>query len=58
MKESTSCCRVSVDEDLIHHATELLESENTSLEQRAKLFSLIGNEVRLKIVRLFLSYEK
>ena len=58
MNESTSCCRVSVDEDLIHHATELLESENTALEQKAKLLSLLGNEVRLKIVRLFLSYEK
>jgi len=58
MNTSLSCCRLEVDDDLINNAKSLLKEDKTVLENKAKLFSLLGNEVRLKIVRLFLCYEK
>jgi len=58
MNDSLSCCRVAIDDDLIASAKSLLNDDAKSLNSKAKLFSLLGNEVRLKIVRLFLCYEK
>ncbi len=58
MTEPISCCRVSIDENLIHNAQQLLQENYDHLEQQAKLFSLLSSEVRLKIVKLFLNCEK
>ena len=58
MNSSLSCCRVEIDDDLIEEAKALLKRDTSTLKKKAKLFSLLGNEVRLKIVRLFLCYEK
>ena len=58
MNRSLSCCRVEINDNLIEDAKALLKNDSSILEKKAKLFSLLGNEVRLKIVRLFLCYEK
>ncbi|MDF1878669.1 winged helix-turn-helix transcriptional regulator [Sulfurimonas sp. SAG-AH-194-C20] len=58
MDKMISCFRVEVDDNLIVKAKETLNQDLTELEQQAKLFALLGNEVRLKIIRLFLCYEK
>ncbi len=58
MNDTESCCRLSVDEELIIKGKTLLQTEQERLEAKAKLFSLLGSEVRLKIVKLFLSYER
>ena len=53
MDNSTNCCRVDVDESLLQNAKLTLSKEKKSIEHKAKIFSLIGNEVRLKIMFLF-----
>ena len=58
MSNTLSCCRIEVDNDLIKNAQILLDTEKESINTKAKLFSLLANKVRLKIIRLFLSYEK
>ncbi|PHR54162.1 MAG: transcriptional regulator [Arcobacter sp.] len=58
MNTTLSCCRIEIDDDLIDKAKALLKDDSTILLDKAKLFSLLGNDVRLKIVRLFLCYEK
>ncbi len=58
MNDTLSCCRIEVNENLLLHASNYLEDQQSILEKRAKLFALLGNEVRLKIVQLFLCYEK
>ena len=54
----TSCCRVDVDADLIEEAKKCLASKEAYLSEQAKTFSLLGNEVRLKIMTLFLEFER
>ena len=54
----TSCCRVDVDTDLIEEAKKCLASKEAYLSEQAKTFSLLGNEVRLKIMTLFLEFER
>ena len=58
MNATLTCCRIEIDDDLINTAKALLKDDASILEKKAKLFLLLGNEVRLKIVRLFLCYEK
>ncbi len=58
MNNLISCCRVEIDDNLIKNAKVLLKTDEKVISERAELFALLGNEVRLKIVRLFLSYEK
>jgi len=58
MNNSLSCCRIEIDNLLIDDAKALLKDNASILEEKARLFSLLGNEVRLKIVRLFLCYQK
>lgn len=58
MRDELSCCRTSVDEELIESAKSCLQKNESFLLHQAKVFSLLGNDVRLKIVRLFLEYEK
>jgi len=54
----TSCCRVDVDADLIEEAKKSLVSKEETLIEQARTFSLLGNEVRLKIMTLFLEFER
>jgi len=54
----TSCCRLEVDTDLIKNAKARLESYETYIEAQAKIFSLLGNKVRLKITTLFLEFDR
>ena len=58
MKDTTTCLRTNVDEALINSAKEDVLSNSETLESKAKLFSLLGSDVRLKIVYLLLKYEK
>lgn len=50
--EKLCCTRIEVDEKLIKDAIDLLDNEDIHLKRQARFFSLFGNEVRLKIVRL------
>lgn len=54
----TYCNRITVDKDLIENAKTLLNTNEESIIKKAELFALLGNEVRLKIVKLFLTYER
>ena len=56
--DNISCTRVKVDDGLIAQAKERLSQDSNILQEQSKLFALLGNEVRLKIIRLFLWYEK
>ena len=58
MRDEISCCRASVDEELIENAKSCLQKHESSLLRKAHVFSLLGNDVRLKIVQLFLEYEQ
>ncbi len=58
MNSTVTCCRIEVNDDLIESAKSLLNKDIEVLNNNVKLFSLLGNDVRLKIVRLFLCYEK
>ncbi|UCN00222.1 metalloregulator ArsR/SmtB family transcription factor [Sulfurimonas sp. SWIR-19] len=58
MKDENSCCRISVDSTLIEDAKACLEKNEGELLIQAKIFSLLGNDVRLKIIRLFLEFER
>jgi len=58
MNENSSCCRIEIDDDLIERARELIEHNTSNINTKSKIFSLLGNEVRLKIIKLFLNYEK
>ena len=54
----TSCCRLEVDTDLIKDAKARLERYERYIEDQSKIFSLLGNAVRLKITTLFLEFER
>ena len=54
----TSCCRVDVDAELIERAKKSLAAKESRLSEQAKTFSLLSNEVRLKIISLFLEFER
>ena len=58
MDQTESCCRKSVDMIMIESAQDMLSTQQTMLDEKAKLFSLLGNEVRLKIMYLFLHVER
>ena len=58
MDQTESCCRKSVDMIMIESAQDMLSAQQTMLDEKAKLFSLLGNEVRLKIIYLFLHVER
>jgi DNA-binding transcriptional ArsR family regulator len=50
-----TCCRQSVDTLLIDSAKDMLETKETKLSKKAKIFGLLGNEVRLKMMTVFLN---
>jgi len=56
MSETESCCRLSVDLDLIEHSKALLKKNEEQISEKARLFSLLGNEIRLKIISLLIEY--
>lgn len=58
MSNDTNCCRIDVDESLLQRAKLTLSKRRELITHKAKIFSLIGNEVRLKIMFLFLEYER
>lgn len=58
MNNPISCRRAKIDESLIQDAKETLSKDKASIAYKAKIFSLLGNEVRLKIMFLFLEYER
>ena len=56
MSQVISCIRVNVDEKAINDGMALIKQEDRILREKAKFFLLLGNEVRLKIVRLVLEF--
>jgi len=58
IKNTTACTRENVDEILIDNAKNDIDTNQHTLVKQAQLFSLLGSEVRLKIVYLILKHEK
>ncbi|WP_320034963.1 metalloregulator ArsR/SmtB family transcription factor [Halarcobacter sp.] len=58
MKVDTTCLRIEVNENLINHERDEVKRLDKVFSKEAKLYSLLGSEVRLKIVYLLLKYEK
>jgi len=58
LKNDTTCLRITVDKDKIDYEKQQLILKQDMLSEKEKLFSLLGSEVRLKIVYLLLKYER
>ena len=58
MVKFTACKRASVDTLMIESAQDMLEAVEYETEEKVKLFALLGNEVRFKIVLLLLNVER
>ncbi len=58
MVKFTACKRASVDTLMIESAQDMLETVEGETEEKVKLFALLGNEVRFKIVLLLLNVER
>ena len=58
MTKFTACKRASVDTLMIESAQDMLEAVEYETEEKVKLFALLGNEVRFKIVLLLLNVER
>ncbi|WP_121626239.1 ArsR/SmtB family transcription factor [Poseidonibacter antarcticus] len=58
MKNDTTCLRISVDKDKIQRERNQLISKQAIFSKKEKFFSLLGSEVRLKIIYLLLNNEK
>jgi DNA-binding transcriptional ArsR family regulator len=58
MVKFQACKRTSVDTVMIESAQDMLETVKEEIEQKVKLFALLGNEVRYKIVLLLLNVER
>jgi len=58
IKSTTACTRENVDEVLIDNAKKDIDTKQHTLETQAQIFSLLGSEVRLKIVYLILKHEQ
>jgi len=52
------CKRASVDTVMIESAQDMLAAIEPEIEEKAKVFALLGNEVRLKIITLLLNVER
>ena len=57
MKFINKCIRSNVDIELLSNCTNLIQKKEDELARKSKIFSLLGNEVRLKIVTLLLDYK-
>jgi len=58
MNNSSKCSRDEIDASLVKDATKEIKLNKKELDNQAKVFSLLGNEVRLKIIYLIMKYEK
>ena len=58
MGNENICLKVDNNKDIIAYEKEQLILENEEFFKKEKLFSLLGSEVRLKIIYLLLKYEK
>jgi len=58
MNNHDSCSRKKINKVLITKAQLEIKNEKDSLISQSNIFSLLGNEVRYKIVFLILKYEK
>lgn len=58
MNINPQCIRKKVDDKLINQAQDLIKEQKNLLKKRSKVFSLVGNEIRLSIVYLLTNYEK
>jgi len=58
LKNDTTCLRISVDKDKIQREKNQLISKQAMFSKKEKFFSLLGSEVRLKIIYLLLNNEK
>ncbi len=58
MTNATQCLRQNVDIELINKAKEELSKAGERLEKDAIVLSLLGSVVRLKIIYLFLKFER
>lgn len=58
MRKETTCRRLNVDTALIEAAKSLLNEQEETLQYKARVFALLGNDVRLKIMMAFLEFEK
>lgn len=58
MNTNQTCIRTITDEHLLKNARKNIKSNQKIFDTQSKIFSLLGNEVRLKIIHLLLRYEK
>ena len=58
MVKFTACKRASVDTVMIESAQDMLEAVGTEIEEKVRIFALLGNKVRYKIVLLLLHVER
>jgi DNA-binding transcriptional ArsR family regulator len=58
MTKFTACKRASVDTLMIESAQDMLETIENEIALRVKLFALLGNEVRYKIILLLFNVER
>jgi len=55
MVKITACKRANVDTLMIESAQDMIEAVKSEIDEQVKLFALLGNEVRFKIVLLLLN---
>ncbi len=58
MESMITCKRVDVDMDLINSVRKDLSLIDKELNKNANTLSLLGNEVRLKIIYIFLKFDR
>ena len=58
MENIMTCKRINVDVDLINSARKDLNLVDEKLNKNAHILSLLGSEARLKILYLYLKYER
>ena len=58
MKDLNSCYRSEINETLIKSARKDIKSNKAVFDNQTKVFLLLGNDVRLKIVYLLFKYDK
>ena len=51
-----TCIRENVDRELLDECIEHLEENSKVILEKSKIYALLGNEVRMKIVNIFLNY--
>ncbi len=58
MQDSTNSCVTNFNKTHIEDSKQIINTNNKTLKEESKIFSLLGNEVRIKIVFLIIKYEK